>query len=263
MTAQRISLSQAASRYLSNGDGIGDEQGREIFRFVRWCGAERPLSQLRGHDISLYTETLGSTADAARRLELVKRFLSALQKDGLTDSNLGTHLRLRRASGKKRREASQPTPEKVHLTADGEAMMRAELASLLAQRPTVAEEIRLAAHDKDFRENAPLHAAKDKQAHMETRIREIEDNLRNAVVTDNSSQASRVQLGHSVLLRNLSAGGTLRYTVVGPTEANAGEGKISSASPVGRALLEQSEGDEIEVAAPKGALRFRIESIDG
>ena len=112
-------------------------------------------------------------------------------------------------------------------------------------------------------ERTPLHAAKDKQSHIETRIREIEDNLRNAVVADNSSQASRVQLGHSVLLRNLSAGGTLRYTVVGPTEANAGEGKISSASPVGRALLEQREGDEIEVAAPKGALRFRIESIEG
>lgn len=142
-------------------------------------------------------------------------------------------------------------------------MMRAELTSLLAQRPTIAEEIRLAAHDKDFRENAPLHAAKDKQAHIESRIREIEDNLRNAVVSDNSSQASRVQLGHSVLLRNLSAGGTLRYTVVGPTEANAGEGKISSAAPVGRALLEQREGAEIEVDAPKGALRFRIESIDG
>ena len=71
-----------------------------------------------------------------------------------------------------------------------------------------------------------------------------------------------MQLGKTVLLKNLSSGDTTSYTVVGPAEANALKGKLSSASPVGKALLERQEGDEVEVAAPKGVLRFRIERVE-
>ena len=263
MTGNNLSLSQAAARFLEKGTKDTSENQGEVLRFVRWYGADRPLTQLRGHEVSLYAENFGATKGAARKLNAVKLFLSFLKSANLTSTNLGPHLRLKRPSGgARRKELSQPTPDKIQMTCEGEQEMKEELASLVSQRPAVAEEIRLAAHDKDFRENAPLHAARDKQGHIESRIREIEAALKYAVITD-SRHGSRVKLGHSVLLRNLSSGNTLRYTIVGPAEANAANGKISSVSPVGQALLEQVEGTEVKVAAPKGTLRFRIEKIDG
>jgi transcription elongation factor GreA len=148
------------------------------------------------------------------------------------------------------------------MTAEGYAALQQELEALKAQRPLIAEEIRRAALDKDFRENAPLQAAREKQSHLETRIRELESMLRRAVIVDDRGDGQRVQLGSTVEVRNLNTGATARYTIVGPAEADAKAGKISSASPVGRALLDRREGDEVEVEVPAGPLRLRIERIE-
>ncbi|MFQ6019664.1 MAG: GreA/GreB family elongation factor [Dehalococcoidia bacterium] len=153
----------------------------------------------------------------------------------------------------------------MELTSAGHAALEAELKALGAQRPAIAEELRLAMSDKDFRENAPLDVAREKQAHLEGRIREIEVTLKNAVIHENRRRetASWVRLGSTVLLRNVSSGATVRYTIVGPNEADAQKGKISDASPVGRAILERRQGDEVEVEAPAGVMRFRIEQVEG
>ncbi|MBI1886611.1 MAG: GreA/GreB family elongation factor [Chloroflexi bacterium] len=257
-----VSLTQAAQLFLSRlGDAARQELQGEVYRFIRWYGADRSLSDLRGHDISLYADTLGpATAEASRRADHVRSFLAFLKKEGLTETNLAPHLRLRKGTGTE--SVVGPVPETVELTPEGRAALGAELESLIAQRPAIADELRRAMVDKDFRENAPLDAAKERQAHVEGRIREIEATLKQAVIVENRGGA-KVHLGCSVVLRNLANGAAVRYTVVGANEANAQEGKISSVSPVGRALIERSEGDEVEVQAPAGMIRFRIESVEG
>jgi transcription elongation factor GreA len=151
------------------------------------------------------------------------------------------------------------------LTPEGHAALLAELEALKAQRPKIAEQLRLARADKDFRENAPLDAARDAQGHLEARIREVESILHKAVIIDGGgagSQQATVQLGTTVLVRDLDAGKESQYTLVNPSEASPREGKLSAASPVGRALLDKTVGEEVEVQVPAGTMRLRVERIE-
>jgi transcription elongation factor GreA len=258
-------LAQAASQYLSTVSPAARNEARgDVSRFIRWYSADRLTSELRGHDVALYGDSLGQTTpDLSRRLEAVRSFLVYLKKQGLTKTNLAIHLRVRKAAAVDM--GSAPVEKAAELSAEGHAALEAELKALVAQRPAVADELKRAMSDKDFRENAPLDAAREKQAHLESRIRQIETVLRGAVVREDRSDriASQVRLGSTVILRNVSSEATARYTIVGPSEANAQEGKISDASPMGRALLKRREGEEVEVEAPAGVMRFRIERIEG
>ena len=258
-----VNLIEAATQYLATPK-VGRDPGAasEVNRFVRWYGGDRRVEELRGHEISLYADSIGtSTPDAGRRAEFVRSFLSFLKKEGLTTANLGNHLRLRKTT-----QAAVPgrkSPEEA-LTADGIARLEAELNSLKELRPQAAEELKLARQDKDFRENAPLDAAKDKQAHLEGRIRELEMKLRMSVALDRHDKpANKIDVGSSVLLRNLEDDVLLRCIIVSPTEANFAAGRISNASPVGRALMERHEGEEIHVSVPAGVMRYRVEEILG
>jgi len=236
----------------------------EVSRFVRWFGAEKLPSQIRGHDIELYAETLGpAVPETTKKAEQVRIFLTYLMTQGLVSSSLAPHLRLRKSSRTSAPSRAANEPETVELTSDGIEALKQELDSLIAQRPAIREAIRLAMLDKDFRENSPLDAAKDKQGHVEARIREIEAMLRRAVVVDGSTGAGRVRVGTTVTVSNLNDGVSRQFSIVGPTEANAGAGKISSVSPVGKALLDSQVGDEVEVSVPSGLQRFRVDEIAG
>lgn len=256
-------LTEAASRYLATLPPQERQQRQpELYRFARWYGAERLTDELRGHDVSAYAEALGTTAvDGPQRLEILRGFFAFLRKQGFTPTNLGTHLRLRRATSAVSRGGAL---REVHLTAEGHAALEAELENLRGQRPQVAQDLRLAMADKDFRENAPLDAAREHQGLLEARIREIEGTLKQAVIIEGGSGRSnaRVSVGSTVLLRNLNSGAELRYVLVSPSEVKPNEGKISIASPVGKALMERRAGEEVEVAAPAGKIRFRIESVE-
>jgi transcription elongation factor GreA len=256
-------LTEAASRYLAALPPQERQQRQpELYRFVRWYGAERPTDELRGHDVSAYAEALGATAvDGPQRLEILRGFFAFARKQGFTSTNLGTHLRLRKATPV---VSGGGAVQEVHLTSEGHAALQAELENLQAQRPRVAEDLRRAMADKDFRENAPLDAAREHQGHLEARIREIEATLKQAVIIGDAPAGSnaRVGVGSTVLLRNLKSGAELRYVLVSPSEVNPTEGKISIASPVGKALMQRNAGEEVEVAAPAGTIRFRIESVE-
>ena len=264
-TPQDPTLWEAASRYLAGLSAESRQESQpEVHKFVRWYGADRPVGELRGHDVAAYAESFGSSAgDAGRRLEAVRSFLAFAKKAGLTPINLATHLRIRRGSAASAPPAGAAAAREVHLTAEGRAALEAELETLRARRPQVAEELRRAMADKDFRENAPLDAARDAQAHMEGRIRALETTLRHAVAIDSgASQRLKAELGSTLVLANLGSGAEVRYTLVGPDEASPAQGKISIVSPVGKALVDREAGDEVEVAAPAGRLRFRIERIE-
>lgn len=261
---QKKTLAEAATHFLASLPYQEKERcQQEVNKFVRWYGMERPIAELTAHEVASYAERMeGSSANAVKRLEPVRAFLSYAKKEGLTKSNLAVNLRLKK--GSPRREL----PDKGHieavtLTPEGYGELKVELAALESARLRVAEDIRKAAADKDFRENAPLDAAKDYQGMVEARIRELEGILKSAVVTSEDVDTANVTLGSTVSLQDLSTGEVLRYTLVNPSEASLAKGRLSIASPTGKALLGREKGDVIEVTAPAGMLRYRIERIEG
>lgn len=257
-----LTLSEAVRRFAESAkDPSRQSAFAELNRFVRWYGPDRLVEQMRGHEVSQYADVLGpANVESTRRADYIRGFLVFMKKSGLLETNLAPHLRLRKG-GAKGTVAAGPQPSTVELTSAGVEALQTELESLVAQRGGVREEIRKAMLDKDFRENAPLDAAKDKQGHLEARIREIEAMLKRAVVVDQSVESDRVRVGGTVHVLNLASGTVNRFMIVGPTEANAADGRISSASPVGRSLLDRLVGDEVEVSVPAGTMRFRVEQI--
>ena len=259
-----LTLAEAASRY---AESVKESSRQlllgELNRFVRWYGANRPLSDLRGHDVSLYADVLGpASPETIPRADCVRSFLTYLKKQGLVETNFGPHLRLHKSARAATSAAGEAQQSAVALSSAGLEAMRAELDQLLAQRAHLRDEIRLAMQDKDFRENAPLDAAKEKQGHHEARIREIQELLKRVVIVEEATDRGRVCVGSAVAVKNLGNGAVTRYRIVGPAEARAADGKISSESPVGRALLDCGVGDEVEVTVPAGVMRLKIEEIE-
>jgi transcription elongation factor GreA len=237
----------------------------ELSRFSAWCGNDRLPSHLKGHDIATYAETMGpASEDNVKRAEHIRKFLAFLKKQSYTEQSLASHFRLKKAAKSAGARANTAAaPSTVELTADGIKALETEYESLIEQRIAVRADIGKAMADKDFRENAPLDAAKDKQGHIEARIREIKTMLERAVVVEGAAKAGRIHVGSRVRVKDLGTSRQMEYSIVGPSEANAAEGKISSVSPVGKALLDHTAGDEVEISVPAGTMRLNIESVEG
>jgi transcription elongation factor GreA len=152
----------------------------------------------------------------------------------------------------------QETP----MTAQGLADLEAELERLkTVDRPRIAEEIRVARGFGDLSENAEYHEAKRAQGHLETRIARLTRQLRGAVVLDTPTDASEVAFGSRVTVRDESSRREATYTIVGPTEANAATGALSSSSPVARALVGARAGETVTVEAPSGNREMTVLDI--
>jgi transcription elongation factor GreA len=258
-----MTLGDAVAAYTETVKGAARKAAlAELNRFCRWYGAEKMVSSMRGHDVAMYGEAMGpSTPETSKRAEQIRGLFVYLKKQGVLAQNLGSHLRLKKNTRARKTRSSTSAPTTVELTQDGIDALQEEKESLLEDRIAVREDIKRAMMDKDFRENAPLDAAKDKQGHIEARLREIEEMLKRAVVVDSAATTGRVRVGSNVRVTNLSSGREQKYAIVGPSEANAAEGKISSVSPVGKALIDAAEGDEVVVSVPAGTLKLRVESI--
>ncbi|MFQ5381003.1 MAG: GreA/GreB family elongation factor, partial [Dehalococcoidia bacterium] len=136
-----------------------------------------------------------------------------------------------------------------------------ELEALQEEAPGLIEAIAAAREDKDFRENAPLDAAREALAQNESRRRKLKDEIRRArIVSDETGD--RAGLGSSVTITRLDNGQKATYQLVGVREANVREGKISIESPVGRGLLGRAVGEEATVSTPTGEVLFRVDDID-
>jgi transcription elongation factor GreA len=258
-------LAQASSRFIASlpVDSRADYQAG-VNRFVQWFGADRSLTQLRALDVESFADAALGSAASGRWLDPVHAFLTYANKEGLTTGNLSTSLRLRKPSSSAGAAAAALTGNQIPMTPEGYAERVKELDDLREQRPKIAEELRAAMADKDFRENSPLDAARERQALVESRIRELEQMIKVAVVVETSSGPSdSTHVGCRVQVQDLDSGHESHYTLVSPTEVNPREGKISIASPVGRALLDRGVGDEVEVMVPRGRLRLKIQAIDG
>jgi len=197
------------------------------------------------------------------RVKAVRSFLSYATKQGLVRQNLAQHLRSPRTKAQKRRDTPGDTPAVSKLTSEGHMQLQQELERRKAERSALAIDIRRAAADKDVRENAPLEAAREQLGHTVSRIREIEETLKNAVVMDASRKGDwkTITLGARVMLKDVGTGRETTYTIVSALEANPLEGRISDVSPVGKALMRRTAGQDVEVQTPRGRLRYRIISV--
>jgi transcription elongation factor GreA len=148
------------------------------------------------------------------------------------------------------------------ITPEGLTALEAELEQLQTTgRREMAARI-LAARDLgDLKENAEYHIAKEDQAHLETKIKRLRERLRNAVVVERDAGADRFAFGRTAEVLDEASGDVHTWTIVGPTEANIGEGKLSMESPVAAALVDAAPGQAVEVETPRGARLYRVQRI--
>ncbi len=155
--------------------------------------------------------------------------------------------------------------EKVTLiTKEGFEKLKAELETLkTSKRKEVAARIKEAISYGDLSENSEYEEAKNEQAFVEGRILELEHKVKNAKIISEKHSTKSIQLGSTIHLKNLSKKGDDEvYTIVGSTEANPFEGKISNESPVGHAVLDRDKGEKVKVKVPSGYVEYEIVKIE-
>jgi transcription elongation factor GreA len=151
--------------------------------------------------------------------------------------------------------------KKILITQEGLAKLQSELEHLLSvRRQEVASKIKRAREMGGTENNAEYEDAKNDQAFVEGRILMLENIVKNATVIESPALLGVVEMGDKVLIQNQD-GKIEQFSIVGSTEANPVEGKISNESPVGKALLGRKIGDEVEVTTPAGVLRLLIMDV--
>ena len=153
--------------------------------------------------------------------------------------------------------------KEVILTPEGYKKLQEEIERLSTEkRREVAERIRIAREFGDIAENAEYDDAKNEQALLEHRIATLEERLRDAKVINKRDVAKDiVSVGSKVKLRDVGAKQTVEYHIVGSAEANPAENKLSNESPVGKAIIGHKKGETVEVAAPRGSMKYKILEI--
>jgi len=153
--------------------------------------------------------------------------------------------------------------DKVPMLAEGHRKLTEQVRHLKnVERPAIVEAIEAARAHGDLSENAEYHAAKERQGHIEATIAELEDQLSRAMVIDPSTlSGKKVVFGATVTLVDEDKK-TVKYQLVGQSEAEAKDGKISYNSPLGRALITKKVGDEIEVTVPSGDKFYLVDKIE-
>ena len=153
--------------------------------------------------------------------------------------------------------------ERVHMSKTGHARLREELTRLERKdRIEVIKAIEVARGHGDLKENAEYHAAKERQGHIEGRIMELKDKLGRAEVIDCSNvTCDRVVFGVGVTVVDLDTDEEVTYQLLGQEESDVKKGIISIFSPLGKALIGKSVGDEVTVKTPSGVRELEIVEI--
>ena len=153
--------------------------------------------------------------------------------------------------------------EEILLTREGYEKIVAEHEELVSvKRMEVAERIKEAISYGDISENSEYDSAKNEQAELEERINKLENMIRKGKIIDgNSIPTDAIALGHKVKIKDLASGEEIEYSIVGSTEADPFEGKISNESLVGNALLGKKVKEEVEIVVPDGIAKYQVISI--
>ncbi|MDX6727135.1 MAG: transcription elongation factor GreA [Baekduia sp.] len=148
------------------------------------------------------------------------------------------------------------------ITREGLAQLKSELEALEGEgRRQIAQRILVARELGDLSENAEYHAAKEDQAHLETKIARLTERLRNATVVESDADATVVTFGATVNIVDVESSRASTYTIVGATEADLSQGRLSAESPVAKALIGTAPGDTVTVSTPRGKRELRVESL--
>lgn len=153
--------------------------------------------------------------------------------------------------------------KQVKLTEDGLKQLEEELEYLKTKkRKEVSEKIKVALGFGDLSENSEYDEAKNEQAQVEARIVSVENMLKNAIVIEESERdTSKVELGATVTIHDIEFDEDITYKIVGSTEADPDEGRLSDESPLGKSLMGKAEGEMIDVDAPAGVIQYKILKI--
>jgi len=153
--------------------------------------------------------------------------------------------------------------EKVLLTQSGVEKLEQERDNLInVERPKVIEELQLARSQGDLSENAEYDAAMDEQRDIEARIEQIEKILKNAeVVVEDEVDLDKINVGCKVKVFDITFDEEMEFNIVGSTEVNSLEGKISNESPVGQALMGKKVGDTVDVETQAGVIQYKVLDI--
>lgn len=267
-------LGEALAKYIGTNKSTNKTDTRrnmeqELSRFVRWCGSKRTAGSLTALEIEEYCgATEAGGALVSDRIGITKKFLTYLHRENYTDYNLGIYAKPRRTNriSKIRALQTKKMPVTSQLTSEGYQQLLQDLTDLKAGRSKISEDIRRAAATKDFKENAPLDAAREQQAQAESRIRELEITLKGAKLlqgTRNSKSSKRtVSLGSHVVLKHAKTKQELSYMLVESREADPSAGKLSASSPVGHAIINHSRGDHVSVKTPGGTVEYILTKVN-
>ena len=259
------SLGEAAALFLARLPAREREGSQpEVYKFARWYGSERSFTELAAPHVASYAEQLDVSAiDYEKKFEVLRAFFAHAKKAGWSPTNLATHLKTKKGKTGPAGTGKRGQPRAATLSRQKYDELVAELEGLKKKSQELVRAIQLAAADKDFRENAPLDAAREERGHIEGRIKELEEALKAATIIDEAKKPTvKSGVGDTINLSDLTSGEELRYKVVDPREVNPLKGKISLASPLGKTLIGRSDGDIVEVNAPAGKLRYRIIRIE-
>jgi transcription elongation factor GreA len=140
--------------------------------------------------------------------------------------------------------------------------LKAELERLeTSGRQAMAARILAARELGDLKENAEYHIEKDDQAHLETKIKRLRERLRNAVVVEPLQDEAMFAFGRTAEVLDEGSSTVHTWTIVGPTEADIAQGKLSAESPVATALLGRAPGESVVVQTPRGPRTYRIQKL--
>lgn len=266
MTKETLNLGDAAADYLAGLSKSKQETNSSAVRnFVRWYGSTQCIVNLSSYKLEEYSRAQQSAEDGANKIKAVREFMKHAVKKGWINKELPVHLKIKKTTVKKKPvKVTRPNDiEKLVLTPEKKQEMETELSGLKEKRIIVIDDIKRAAADKDLKENAPYHAAREEKAKLDGKINELTLLLKHAEISHDAAQINnnRVVLGCSITVKEVDTGEISEYKLVIPRDVNIKKGCISLVSPIGKALLGKKMGETVEVVAPNRVLRYCIESI--
>ena len=267
--AQKLAESSAKPAGSRKASPPFDKNARiAVTQFVSHVTPSLPVAELTPHGMAAFQETIeANAADVAARLLPVKEFLRFCWKTrGYTEANLGNHLCVKTASASASALIEHEEAERFEMTADGLQQLTAELERLREELPAAVQAMGHAHKEVKIRKSAPFEAARENLERLNSRINELEYQITHAVISKGGTDG-RAYLGSTVGMRRLDVCGdgdqVQQYTLVGPTEVNAEQRRISVKSPVGKGLIGATVGAIVEIEVPRGTTRFEVVSVEG
>jgi transcription elongation factor GreA len=263
------------------GRKLTAEESSRLRKFVTWCGVSTSVEAVPPFKVEEFLASQLNTSTPPRSyMSALKAFFSFAHQEGALAANPMTAVRLPRGAGAAPRRvapgqsAAAAAAQAARLSAQREAdlvyvskgqheAMQSELDRLRnEERHRVSQMLHDAIKDGDLSENAAYDDAKMRQGLLEAKIRELEAKLRHvALIEDQDRSGGGVGVGSTVTLKEIESGDEINYQVVGPEETDPRKGRISHLSPVGRALMGKSAGEDVVVTTPGGSVRYTIVSV--